>query len=97
MVAGVELRIEGRVQGVGYRWSAQKKAIELGLDGWVRNEADGSVLCRAWGDAAAIEDFVQWCGEGPPLARVDRVVRRPLGEAPTAEAAGVPRGFRIRA
>jgi len=85
------------VQGVGFRPFVYRIATDNGLDGWVRNEADGSVLCRAWGDAAAIEDFVQWCGEGPPLARVDRVVRRPLGEAPTAEAAGVPRGFRIRA
>lgn len=82
-----ELRIEGRVQGVGYRWSAQKKAMELGLSGWVRNEGDGSVLCRAWGRPEIVDVFVHWCEQGPPLARVRRVVRRHVEENPPDVAA----------
>ncbi len=91
-----ELRIEGRVQGVAYRWSARQKAEELGLVGWVRNEADGSVLCRVRGPAPVVEDFVAWCGKGPPAARVQRVTRRLLEGAEAAELEGGP-GFSIRA
>jgi len=67
------LRIEGKVQGVWYRASAQKKAEELGLTGFVRNEADGSVYAEAEGELAAIERFINWCKEGPPQASVTQV------------------------
>jgi acylphosphatase len=87
----MELRIEGRVQGVGFRWSTVGRARELDLAGWVRNEPDGSVLCRVAGPAAAVESFAAWCEGGPPTARVRRVVRRELPEGD-----GFPCPFELR-
>lgn len=66
-------RVVGRVQGVWYRASARDKAVELGLNGWVRNLPDGSVEAVAQGQRAAVEAFEAWLHEGPPVARVDRV------------------------
>ncbi len=68
------LLVEGHVQGVGYRWWAVETAGRLGLDGWVRNRADGSVEILAIGEAAAIEQLLRACGGGPPGAAV-RAVR----------------------
>jgi acylphosphatase len=69
----VRLLIFGRVQGVGYRaWTAQR-ARKLGLTGWVRNLADGSVECVAQGPRSALDRLVAACHGGPPLARVTRV------------------------
>jgi acylphosphatase len=67
------LLVEGRVQGVGYRWWAVETARGLGLDGWVRNRADGSVEILAIGEAAAIERLSTACGGGPPGASVRAV------------------------
>lgn len=67
------LRIRGRVQGVFYRKTAEEKANSLGLSGWVRNLADGSVEAFAFGPKEKIETFAKWCHEGPPGARVESV------------------------
>jgi acylphosphatase len=69
----VHLTIRGRVQAVGYRAWAVEAARRLGLDGWVRNRADGTVEAVAAGDAAAVEAFVAACRSGPALARVTGV------------------------
>ncbi|HKK79413.1 MAG TPA: acylphosphatase [Phaeodactylibacter sp.] len=69
----VKLRIFGKVQGVFFRASTQEKARTLGLKGWVKNEADGSVTAVAQGDAGAVKTLVKWCHEGPPQAEVSRV------------------------
>ena len=71
----VRLRIEGRVQGVGYRWWAVGEARARDLEGWVRNRADGSVELLAIGPEAAIDALAQACAAGPPGARVSAVVR----------------------
>lgn len=73
------LRIEGRVQGVGYRWWAMGEARRLGLAGWARNRTDGSVEILALGEPAAIRALEQACAVGPPAARVASV-RRSAGE-----------------
>lgn len=83
------LRIEGRVQGVGYRWWAVGEAQQLGLSGWARNRADGSVEILAIGEPAAIAALEQACAEGPPAAHV-AAVRRGAG------ADDGSRGFRQR-
>lgn len=67
------IQITGRVQGVGYRASMRRHAQALGLVGWVRNEADGSVQAMAQGSEQALNDLLTWCHKGPPLARVDAV------------------------
>lgn len=64
------LRITGQVQGVGYRWWAERQARSLALDGWVRNCPDGSVELLAIGDEVALERMVEACRGGPPAASV---------------------------
>lgn len=75
--AAARLVIEGRVQGVGYRWWALETADRLGLAGWVRNRADGSVEALAIGDAAALDRFELACRRGPQHAAVRAVRREP--------------------
>jgi len=71
------IKIEGIVQGVGFRWSARGKANQLGVRGFARNESDDSVLIEAEADEANLELFRAWCEVGPVSARVDRVTAEP--------------------
>ena len=70
----VRCRVTGRVQGVFFRASTADKARELGLTGYARNLADGSVEVYARGGAGAVEALKTWLWEGPRHARVDAVV-----------------------
>ena len=63
--------ISGRVQGVGFRYSALQKARSLHLDGWVRNTPDGRVETYAQGSQEALEGFLRWLRKGPDFSRVD--------------------------
>lgn len=74
----VHVRVSGAVQGVGYRASTQREASRLGLSGWVRNLADGSVELEAEGPREAVEALVGWCRRGPWGAQVDALERRDL-------------------
>jgi acylphosphatase len=69
----VDLHVTGQVQGVSFRWYGAREANRLGLAGWVRNEPDGSVRAHAEGPDDAVDEFVTWCGQGPPAARVEDV------------------------
>jgi acylphosphatase len=69
----LQLQITGIVQGVGYRESMRAVAQQLGITGWVRNRADGSVEAMAQGDAHDVERLVAWCHDGPPNAAVRAV------------------------
>ncbi len=66
----VRLRIEGRVQGVGFRAWVERQAAELGLTGWVRNRRDGGVEASITGAPAAVDAMVRRCGTGPRSAVV---------------------------
>ena len=66
----VRLRIDGRVQGVFFRYCTVEEAGRLGLRGWVRNCPDGSVEVVAEGPRQTIEDLIRWCHHGPPGAHV---------------------------
>ncbi len=68
-----EVKVSGRVQGVNFRYSAMKKAIGLGIVGFVRNESDGTVLIEAEGEEESLEKFLAWCRKGPFFAKVDRL------------------------
>jgi acylphosphatase len=70
------LVIRGRVQRVGYRAFVEQMALELGVQGWVRNRADGSVEALVVGPAEVIEDMIEACRQGPTAARVDAVDQR---------------------
>jgi len=85
----VHVRIEGSVQGVGYRAFAQWNAAELDLNGWVRNRCDGSVEAVFQGPAEIVEIMLQRCRKGPPDAVVTCVDI--IGEG-----VGVLSGFEVR-
>lgn len=85
-----QLRMTGRVQGVSYRASTRTAALKLGLTGWVRNEADGSVAAMVQGPRAAVDSLIAWCYDGPQHASVDTV------KVTWVEEDVVVRGFEIR-
>ncbi len=78
-------RISGRVQGVWYRGWTVERAAALGLHGWVRNRADGTVEALFAGPADAVDAMLAACREGPPAAVVRDVTVEPApdpGAAP---------------
>lgn len=73
MMAGteaVELRVRGRVQGVGFRYYTRHAASRIGVTGWVRNEVDGSVVIHAEGTAEQLQRMEEFARRGAPAARV---------------------------
>ena len=68
-----QIRVSGKVQGVFFRKSTQKKALELGLTGWVKNEEDGTVLVEIEGDLPSILAMQSWLRLGPPNAVVENI------------------------
>lgn len=86
----VRLVLEGQVQGVGFRAWIVRRATALGVAGWVRNCADGSVEALASGDIVAVEAFIAACGVGPSEAHVSTVRRTPAKDDGS-------RGFRQKA
>jgi len=69
----VRLLVSGRVQGVFYRATTAERARELGLAGHARNLADKRVEVVAEGSPEAVAALIEFCREGPPLARVDAI------------------------
>lgn len=67
------LIVTGRVQNVFYRAWLSDRARALGLDGWVRNRADGSVEAVVQGPGEAVQELVMLAQQGSPAARVERV------------------------
>ncbi|MEL4014349.1 acylphosphatase [Dryocola clanedunensis] len=70
--------VHGMVQGVGFRYSTQREAQNLGLTGYARNMDDGSVEVLACGEAEKVEQLIDWLkAGGPRSARVDKVLTEP--------------------
>jgi len=65
--------VRGRVQGVGFRWFVEREAHTLGIAGWVRNNADGSVEVLAMGTRDQLAGLRSRLQQGPRAARVDNV------------------------
>jgi len=66
-------RVKGRVQGVGFRYSAVREAYRLGVKGYVRNAANGMVEVWAEGPIEILSQFLKWLEKGPQFSRVDSV------------------------
>jgi acylphosphatase len=69
----LKVKILGRVQGVFFRAETKRKADELGLAGFVRNEPDGTVYVEAEGEEKNLREFLKWCREGPEISRVEKI------------------------
>ena len=80
-MASARFNVSGRVQGVFFRASTQTRARQLGLTGYAKNLADGSVEVVACGDPAAIDRLQAWLHDGPPAAEVERVQREDCAAA----------------
>ena len=76
--------IQGRVQGVGFRWFVHREASELDLHGWVRNTEDGDVEVVAAGPREDIAEFRSSLRRGPRGARVDQLIEHHLDESEAA-------------
>jgi acylphosphatase len=77
----LQVTIRGRVQGVGYRAWVEDQALICGLEGWVRNRADGSVEALFAGPADIVAQVVALCRRGPSSARVETVINEPAEPA----------------
>lgn len=73
MLRQIEAKVYGKVQGVYFRVSAFDRAVELGINGIVRNENDGSVYIKAEGESDKINDFINWLKTGPDKAEVEKL------------------------
>lgn len=67
----IDIRITGRVQGVGFRETTKYVADQSGIKGFIRNEADGSVYIEAEGGQWELDSFLEWCNDGPDRAKVE--------------------------
>jgi acylphosphatase len=85
-VPEILVEVVGRVQGVGFRWFIRERARALQVAGWVRNLDSGGVEVAAKGSDEALATLLAAVREGPPGARVSRVIERsrtPVGEFPS--------------
>ena len=73
MAKQVILKIYGKVQGVFFRDYTQDQANKSGLAGWVKNMPDGTVEVCLQGEEDAVNKMIEWCREGSPPAKVDKV------------------------
>jgi len=73
MKTNTHVLISGRVQGVWFRANTKKKAEQLGLKGWVRNTNNGCVEAVFQGDEKKVNEMINWCHQGPPLSKVEKV------------------------
>ena len=78
MENALALTIGGRVQNVGFRFSAVQKAEQYDVKGFVKNQPDGTVYIEAEGEAENLNKFIEWCREGPPSASVEHIDKQEI-------------------
>lgn len=66
----LQIKVIGKVQGVGFRYYAHKRAQEFGVKGFIKNMTDGSVYIEAEGEDSEVKTFLAWCHKGPAWSRV---------------------------
>ena len=81
----VHLLIKGKVQGVFYRANTKKKADEYYITGWVQNTPDDAVEIIASGSQNNLDQFINWCKQGPSRAKVTDVIREDREEETFAD------------
>ena len=69
----VRITVFGKVQGVFFRYSAQELATKSKVNGFAKNNLDGSVEILAEGGDKAVEEIVEFCKHGPEMARIDKI------------------------
>ena len=69
----LNMKITGKVQGVGFRFFVQQQAQKLGINGWVSNQSNGDVVALAQGEKTDLEQFIAKVKEGTTFSRVDNV------------------------
>lgn len=84
-MAAARFIVVGKVQGVFFRATTRERALTLGLRGYAKNLADGSVEVLAVGDAESVDALEAWLRVGPPKARVDALARVAAGDAEANE------------
>ncbi len=73
MTKAAIIKVYGRVQGVGFRFYTNKKAVELNISGYVQNKPNGSVYIEAEGNETDLQTFVDWVNIGTQWAKVTKV------------------------
>ncbi len=73
MTKHINIKVDGHVQGVGYRYHARAVAFRLGLRGYIKNTPDGGVFIEAEGEPEMLNSFVKWCEQCPIHAHVENV------------------------
>jgi acylphosphatase len=77
MIKGFQIKIYGKVQHVFFRASVQAEALKNGLSGYVKNLPDGTVYIEVEGEEERLNEFIDWCKTGPPLAMVSSLEKEP--------------------
>jgi len=78
----IRLTVKGKVQGVYFRAYAKNKASELGITGWVKNLPDENVEIEATATDDLLQQFINWCREGPSRAIVNDLIIEELPYEP---------------
>jgi acylphosphatase len=78
----IRLTVKGKVQGVYFRANAKNKASELGITGWVKNLPDDTVEIKATATDDLLQQFINWCREGPSRAIVNDLIIEELPYEP---------------
>lgn len=79
------IQVTGKVQGVAFRYYTRLKAEELGVLGTTENQKDGSVISFVYGEEKKVQLFIDWCHEGSPASKVEKVIVTELSEVENAE------------
>jgi len=89
----LKIKVSGKVQGVHFRESTKGVADLLKIKGWIRNHSEGHVLMEVGGDPIALEEFLNWCHEGPDRAKVENVIVEELAISDISQIPGLKNPF----